>query len=1828
MHTNLRRLNSRVSNPARLFLVAALITLSTLAAPASAAAQSPHQLCDPAETDCRAILIDRIRAETVRLDVAFWFMEDHWVADEIIARWNAGVPVRILMDTEANSPNPLNIQRLASFQAAGIPMRERTASGILHWKMMIFGGQNLVEFSGANYSSDAWLPQTPTLYQNYVDEVITFTSDPSLVASFKSKYDDLWTNTTSYTNYRNVTGTPARAYPSVSTFDERLNFVPDVSHYSRAAAEYRREPSAIDVIMYRITDSRFTDEMIAAKNRGVTVRLMTEPQQYRDVRRLWHSYNVDVLYMNGIDIRHRVHAGLNHQKSVLLRGLGTAIYGSSNWSAASAEYQEEHNLFTQDPAIYDWLVNQFERKWNNSTGVAEYGPFTPLPPDQAVTPSPAAGAASVPVDNAILAWDAGPWAHRYDVYLGTNGSALSPIATDVYLGPSQWTGDFKSVVVPGSLLPGTTYYWRVVSRTMANKETTSPLWSFSTAGSATPPPSSATVVRQPYLQQVTSTGATVVWATREGGAAQLRVSTSGGTTVTANAASVLVPASATGLSGDYYQHVARVEGLSPSTTYQYDILLGGGDLNPSVDTLRTAPPIGAGAVSFVAFGDSGTGSTQQQQIAAMLAGENADFAMHGGDIAYGNSGGTGPASYQTMDNWFFSMYASWLRSRPMFPSIGNHDSRAENANGRPYLDLFVLPTHGATTTYPDHAERYYSFDYGPVHVVVLDTELAFQDTARRAAQIAWLRADLGATTQPWKVALFHRSPYSAGGEHGSDLTVREAFGAVFDEFGVQLAISAHEHDYERTVPMRAGVPAAGGTTYLVTGGGGAPLYPAATGTWTAYSASVHHYLKGTATACTLRIDAISISGGALDAVELTRCTAPPPLPAPWTSRDIGAVGPAGSASESGGTFTVKGAGADIWNAADAFHYVSQPIGGDFDVQARVTSIEFVQNWVKAGVMIRETLTPDSAHGMMLVSPGKGLAFQRRVATGGLSTSTSGGAGAAPNWVKLERRGNTLTAYRSADGTTWTLVGSDTFTMGANVYVGLMVSSHDSTRTATATFDNVSVTPVGGPPQNEPPTVVIATPVEGATFTAPASIGIQANAVDSDGTIARADFYAGSTLLGSDTSAPFQWTWTGVAAGTYTLTVRATDNDGAETTSEPVVITVNAPAPNAPPSVGITAPASGATFTAPATIAIAANASDTDGTIARVDFYNGATLLGSDTSAPYQWSWTGVAAGTYSLTARAIDDDGAQTTSAAVSVTVNNSTGGNPPPSVSLTSPAAGSTFPLSSKIAIAAVASDSNGTVQRVEFYAGSTLLGTDASSPYGLTWKGPPAGTYTLTARAIDNGGAQTTSAPVTITVGSGGSNASPSVSITSPASGATFAAPATIAIAANASDTDGTVARVDFYNGSTLLGSDTSAPYQWSWTGVAAGTYTLTARATDDDGAQTTSASVSVSVNNPASNASPSVAITGPAAGATFIAPATIAIAANASDTDGTVARVDFYNGATLLGSDTSAPYQWSWTGVAAGTYTVTARATDDDGAQTTSASVSVSVNNPASNASPSVAITGPAAGATFTAPATIAIAASASDTDGTVARVDFYNGATLLGSDTSAPYQWSWTGVAEGTYTLTARATDDDGAQTTSAAISITVNDPAPPSGGLPAPWSSQDIGNVGPAGSATFSNGTFTVKGAGADIWYYSDAFHYVWRPMTGNVDVIARVTSTDTFQAWVKGAVMIREQLTPESAHAMMLVSPGKGLAFQRRVTTWGASTNTSGGAGTAPAWVKLERRGNVITAYRSDDGVTWTLVGSDTFSMAATVYVGLAVTSHDASRLATVTFDNVSVIQR
>ena len=205
----------------------------------------------------------------------------------------------------------------------------------------------------------------------------------------------------------------------------------------------------------------------------------------------------------------------------------------------------------------------------------------------------------------------------------------------------------------------------------------------------------------------------------------------------------------------------------------------------------------------------------------------------------------------------------------------------------------------------------------------------------------------------------------------------------------------------------------------------------------------------------------------------------PGLPSPWQTQDIGAVAATGSASYSDGVFTVKGSGADIWGTADEFRFVYQTLNGDGQITARVTGVQNTTAWAKAGVMIRETLDANSKHAMMVLTPGNGLAFQRRISTGGSSSHTSGGAASAPYWVRMVRSGNTFTAYKSSDGTNWTQVGSETIGMATSVYVGLAVTSHNDGTLCTATFDNVSVGGGGPTPTPVPPT---ATPTRTPTPT--------------------------------------------------------------------------------------------------------------------------------------------------------------------------------------------------------------------------------------------------------------------------------------------------------------------------------------------------------------------------------------------------------------------------------------------------------------------------------------------------------------------------------------------------------------------------------------------------------------------------------------------------------------------------------------------------------------------------------------------------------------------------
>jgi hypothetical protein len=220
-----------------------------------------------------------------------------------------------------------------------------------------------------------------------------------------------------------------------------------------------------------------------------------------------------------------------------------------------------------------------------------------------------------------------------------------------------------------------------------------------------------------------------------------------------------------------------------------------------------------------------------------------DFVLVTGDVAYPDG------RPQDLERNVFAVYGPMMASIPWFPASGNHDYRTDDAG--PFREAFAMFENGG----PDAHERWYAFDWGPVHVVVLDTEAWDRD------QLRWLEADLAATTRPWTVAVTHRPPYSSG-DHGSDRCTRRRLGPIFAEHHTALVLSGHDHDYERTRPMN-------GVTYVVTGGGGAGTREVGRSWFTAHSAQVSHFVHVTADPTRLTFAAVDGTGTAFDSIVLT-----------------------------------------------------------------------------------------------------------------------------------------------------------------------------------------------------------------------------------------------------------------------------------------------------------------------------------------------------------------------------------------------------------------------------------------------------------------------------------------------------------------------------------------------------------------------------------------------------------------------------------------------------------------------------------------------------------------------------------------------------------------------------------------------------------------------------------------------------------------------------------------------------------------------------------------------------------------------------------------------
>jgi hypothetical protein len=276
---------------------------------------------------------------------------------------------------------------------------------------------------------------------------------------------------------------------------------------------------------------------------------------------------------------------------------------------------------------------------------------------------------------------------------------------------------------------------------------------------------------------------------------------------------------------------AHVAGLRPGTTYQY--VITSGPATTPVYRFRTKPA-GAHAVRFDVFADQGDCVHFAAACKVMdgIAQDRPDFVLGAGDLTYANESDNGPDAADAWANDIMRYYSTWA---PLLPTPGNHEYLRGDSIGN-YKGRFVLPLQQPGQGAPGRSSGdYYSFTYGPLHVVALPEHYIDMKAGSRFQH--WLDADLRqAAANPavkWRVAFGHRPFYSSGRRHGGDHKYVKWVRPVLEKYHVDIVFSGHEHTYERTLPMLNGVPRSKapkawtqgvGTAYVVTGGGGAPIY--------------------------------------------------------------------------------------------------------------------------------------------------------------------------------------------------------------------------------------------------------------------------------------------------------------------------------------------------------------------------------------------------------------------------------------------------------------------------------------------------------------------------------------------------------------------------------------------------------------------------------------------------------------------------------------------------------------------------------------------------------------------------------------------------------------------------------------------------------------------------------------------------------------------------------------------------------------------------------------------------------------------------------------------
>ncbi|WP_019599010.1 Ig-like domain-containing protein, partial [Rhodonellum psychrophilum] len=409
-------------------------------------------------------------------------------------------------------------------------------------------------------------------------------------------------------------------------------------------------------------------------------------------------------------------------------------------------------------------------------------------------------------------------------------------------------------------------------------------------------------------------------------------------------------------------------------------------------------------------------------------------------------------------------------------------------------------------------------------------------------------------------------------------------------------------------------------------------------------------------------------------------------------------------------------------------------------------------------------------------------------------------------------------------------------------------------------------------------------------------------------------------------------------------------------------------------------------------------------------------------------------GSFALTAKATDNKGTATVSSVVNINV---VARKIEPKISFKTPSANSEYFRFEDISFEVAVDAPDAEIVKVEYFRNNILIGSNSEAPFNLKWRASTVGNLNIRAIATDEDGSTATSETLTVRVKN---NTPPTISIISPVNNSKFNLGNNINIEVKASDSDGSVKKVEFFNEEQFIGEATQEPFNLELSDLAAGKYVFKAKATDDRGATTMSSTVSIEVFKeesaiiPVEIILPEIIIITPVNNQEFDAGANVEVMVMFQGSAETVKRVEYYSGSQLIGFSTTSPFDFIWQSPSSNQYSITAKAIGED---PTKFKISESVSIRVKEKNQTIfQITDPIKDAVFTAGQNISISVDLPEGNNPIERVDYFRGNTRIGSSTSFPYNFTWNNVKDGNYNLIAQLIYLDGTRIISIPVPIKV------------------------------------------------------------------------------------------------------------------------------------------------------------------------------------------------